>query len=90
MIERKKQMLKSKQKVKHILSRYLLYSFVSVGQDVDGCSDCLYPLLLSSQYCLGKGRVQKKKKKVGNFPKGRGGSFRSFLALTPKGRKGKG
>ena len=56
MVERKKQMLKSKQKVDYKISISKLsinYPIVLVGENADGGCYCLHSLLFSPQYCLG-------------------------------------
>ena len=58
MVERKKQMLKSKQKVRTIIkaSRKINFYFfsISVSEDADGRGFLVFTLILSFKYCLGK------------------------------------
>ena len=55
MVERKKQMLKSKQKVRKMQeNEYFPKYFLTVSEDVDGGSDPLHTVLLPPQHCLGR------------------------------------
>ena len=55
MVERKKQMLKSKQKVLFIWYQNSAAELLpSVGSDADGCGDSLHSLLLPSQHRMGE------------------------------------
>ena len=55
MVERKKQMLKSKQKVPtFIYQNSVAHLLTSVGANADGCGDSLHTLLLPTQHRLGK------------------------------------